>query len=65
MDKGNGSGEWVKGMGSALSTARAARCGGAAAAAGLVCPWPLWNNRNFHLFHLFHLFHSSLLLGHG
>ena len=36
-------GEWVKGMDSALFTARAARCGGCAAAVGCVCPWPLWN----------------------
>ena len=39
-------GEWVKGMGSALSTARAADCGGCAAAVGCVCPWPLWNKSN-------------------
>jgi len=49
-------------MDSALFTARAADCGGCAAAVGCVCPWPLWNKWNFRLFHLFH---SSLLLDHG
>jgi len=46
-------GKWMKGMDSALSTARAADCGGCAAAVGCVCPWPLWNKWNFRLFHLF------------
>jgi hypothetical protein len=49
-------------MDSALLTARAACCGGCAAATGRMCSSRLWNKWNFHLFHLFH---SSLLLDHG
>ncbi|MGH9687448.1 MAG: hypothetical protein ACRD5K_10180 [Candidatus Acidiferrales bacterium] len=38
-------------MDSALLTARAACCGGCAAATGRMCSSPLWNKWNFRLFH--------------
>ena len=53
--------EWVKGMDSALFTARAACCVGCAAATSRMCSPPLWNKWNFRLFHLLH---SGLFLDH-